>query len=60
MEKRTTTYGYTAMTFVFGARCKDGVVLIGNTLLPATKDYSYGHKIFSEFPGVVIACAGDT
>ena len=40
-------------------RCKDGVVLIGDTILPATHDCSYGHKILSMFPGVVIAFAGD-
>ena len=31
------------------------MVLIGDILLPVTHDYAYGHKIFSVFPGIVIA-----
>lgn len=38
---------------------KSRVVLIGDTLLSGTKDYSCGHKIFREFPGIVIALASD-
>lgn len=46
------------MTFILGARCADGVVLIGDTLILGSKDSSFGHKIFSPFPGAVIAVDG--
>jgi len=47
------------MTFVLGARCKDGVVVIGDTHLSVRCDFAYGYKLFSVFPGIVIAFAGD-
>lgn len=50
------------MTFILGARCTDGVVLIGDTKITIDEgaDYTYGQKISRPFPNgpVIMGAAG--
>lgn len=44
------------MTYILGARCKDGVVLVGDTkvTIDGGSDSSYGKKITTPFPNAVV------
>lgn len=48
------------MTYIFGARCKDGVVLVGDTKVTVDDgtNYTYGEKISQPLNMVVIGSAG--
>ncbi len=48
------------MTFILGARCEDGVVLVGDTKVTIDEgaDYAYSKKIFKPFTSAVIGSAG--
>lgn len=48
------------MTYILGARCKDGIVLIGDTKVTVDQgaDYTYSRKINCPLTNVVMASAG--
>jgi len=48
------------MTYILGARCKDGVVLIGDTkvTLEGGTDFDYSPKIFKDIHPVVVGSSG--
>ena len=48
------------MTYILGARCKDGVVLVGDTkvTIGGGTDYTYGKKIISRLNNIVMGSAG--
>ena len=48
------------MTFILGARCTDGVVLVGDTRFTIDDgiDWIYDYKIFGNYDGLLIGFAG--
>lgn len=48
------------MTYILGAKCSDGVVLVGDTKVTIDDgaDYTYSNKIFNPFNTVVMGSAG--
>ena len=48
------------MTYILGARCKDGVVLVGDTKITIDEgaNYAYGEKLFKPFLSVVMGASG--
>lgn len=48
------------MTFILGARCSDGVVLVGDTRFTIDYgiDWIYDYKIFGNYDGILIGFAG--
>jgi 20S proteasome alpha/beta subunit len=48
------------MTFILGARCADGVVLVGDTKITLNDgtNYEYGQKLFRPFYSVVLGASG--
>lgn len=48
------------MTYILGARCKDGVVPVGDTkvTIGGGTDYTYGKKIISRLNNIVMGSAG--
>jgi 20S proteasome alpha/beta subunit len=48
------------MTYILGARCSDGVVLVGDTkiTLGGGTQFTYGKKLFKPFTSVVMGAAG--
>lgn len=49
------------MTFILGAKCVDGVVLIGDTRFTINygTDWIHDYKIFGEYKGVIMGFAGN-
>jgi 20S proteasome alpha/beta subunit len=48
------------MTYIVGARCKDGVVLIGDqkVTLEGGADYDFEDKIFRDIPNIIVGSSG--
>ena len=48
------------MTYILGARCKDGVVLVADRRFTVDEgsQYEYDNEILSNIPGIVIGFSG--
>jgi len=48
------------LTYILGARCKDGVVLIGDrkVTLEGGTDFEYSDKIFMDIPPIIVGSSG--
>jgi 20S proteasome alpha/beta subunit len=48
------------LTYILGAKCKDGIVLVSDTkiTLGDGTNYEYGHKLFKPFTSVVMGASG--
>jgi 20S proteasome alpha/beta subunit len=60
IERKTLQLVKNDMTYIFGARCIDGVVLVGDTKITIEEGtkFTYGKKLFKPFTSVVMGASG--
>jgi 20S proteasome alpha/beta subunit len=60
IDYKITRLAKADMTYILGARCSDGVVLIGDTkiTLEGGTKFTYGKKLFKPFTSVVMGASG--